>query len=279
MDYEKYDKWVKEGQKLFGKDKEEIMYSFLYGINNFISMPDAEVRRLLFKRLKTFEVENIKQISSYTITNLDKIIGEIRHNLITNSHLALYFLINSLAERICDGIIQYHNEPLDERDKKHIVSRIEVGKFFMEEKIVKVEKIMKNKGTTEGQELVEYLKLLKEIRNTFMFHFLDNNEYLFLYPKEREEEKDKNLLQIFQKILDKSNNLLSLLKVKDEEKRLIEVYGRAMENVMGHLKNITYSPDVSTNTSTFYRSFSEYFTHISYSFIFFIGRENLRLFK
>ena len=60
MDYIDYDIWVKEGQRLFGDDKKEIMYWFLYGIKNFISMRDAELRKLLFKRLEVFTQKNIK---------------------------------------------------------------------------------------------------------------------------------------------------------------------------------------------------------------------------
>lgn len=279
MDYERYDKWVNEGKKLFGKNNEDVMYWFLYGIRNFASMPDAEFRKLLFKKLEIFKSKNIRQISDYTITNLNTIIIEIKNNLITNSYLSLYFLINSLAERVCDGIIQHHNEPLSGKDKNNILLRIKVGKFSMGEKIIQLEKIMKKKGTKEGQELIAYLKLLKEIRNKFMFHFLDNDEYFSLYPKKREDEKDKNLKKIFQEILSKIHSLLSSMKVKDDERRIIEVYKKSIENVIWLLGEITYSPNSHTSTSLFYRDFSKYFTHISYAFILFLGRENLKLFS
>jgi len=276
-DYEAYENWIKEGQRLFGEDKKEIMSYFLYGINNFIYMNDAELRKLIFNRLKTFEYENIKQVSIYTITNLDKLISEIQQNLVTNSHFALYFLINSLAERICDGIIQNHKEPLDEKDKEHILLKIKDGRFSMHEKIIKIEKILKEKGGSEGQEFIGYLKLLHEIRNKFMFHFLDNDEYFSFYPKEREGEKDENLKEIFQIILGKIDYILSLINVMDEEKMVLEVYKKTIENVIKLLGEITYSPDSHTTTSNFYRSFSEYFTHISYAFILFLGRDNLKI--
>lgn len=279
MDYIEYDKWVNDGKKLFGEGNEDIMYWFLYGIRNFVSMPDAEFRKLLFKKLEIFTSKNIRQISAYTITNLDEIIREIKSNLVTNSHLSLYFLINSLAERICDGIIQHHNESLSEKDRNHILSRIEVGKFSMKEKIIQLEKIMKKKGSEEGQELIGYLELLKEIRNKFMFHFLDNDEYFSFYPKEREDEKDKNLNRMFQGISEKIDSLLNLMKVKDDERRIIEVYKKSIKNVIKLLGEITYSSDSHTSTSLFYRDFSKYFTHISYAFVLFLGRENLKLFK
>jgi hypothetical protein len=183
------------------------------------------------------------------------------------------------AERICDGIIQYHNNSLDERDREHIRSRIELGKFSMNEKITKVEKIIRNEGSDSGQEFLNYLKLLNEIRNKFMFHFLDNDEYLFLYSEEKRAEKDQNLRKILQCILDKTNEVLGSLNAEDEEKRIIEVYAKTMEKVIKLLDEIDYPPDTHTSTSIFYRDFSEYFTYISYAFIFFLGRENLKLFK
>lgn len=274
-----YDKWVKEGMDLFGGDKREVMSSFLYGIQNFAVMRNSEFRTLILNRFQKFGEKNIKRIIPYDITNLNEIISEIKNNIIVNSPLSICFLVNFLSERICDGIISLHGEGILDDEKNEIAKKLK-NKYYMRDKISYVKKILSKKGTKEGNQLIKYLELLKIVRNKFVFHFVDNDEYFFVYPDDRKGEKEGNLKSVFQEIL---NKILPLLEDLNKDKRemdeanILKVMNQNLGGVIKYLDGYAYKKEVSHDMGLLYRDFSENFVYIAYAFLLFLGRENLKI--
>lgn len=282
MDHMEFDDWVKKGMDLFGKDREDIMYHFLYGIKNFSEMRNSDFRFQVLRSLERFRHKNIKQITVYDITNLRNLVSEIKDNIIMNSPFSIYFLVNSLAERICDGIISnYGGEILDDEDKENIAKKIKTGRYMMGLKIEYTKKIISWKSSEDGKQLILYLELLKEIRNKSIFHFLDNDEYHFVYSDELNCEKEENLRSIFNKILDRINPLLETMNSTgdDIEGNILKGMGGNLEGVIKLLNDYIPKEGVGHCTSNLYEDFSEEFVYIAYAFLLFLGREDLKLFN
>jgi len=284
MNYEEFDEWVRKGMDLFGKDRESFMYDFLYGIQNFKQMQNSDFRLQVLKKLGNFSVKNIKQITVYDITNLRNFVFEIKDNIITNSPFSIYFLINSLAERICDGIISYYGEEILKDKQEEIANLLKeesIGNYSMFNKIKYVKEIISKKGSKDGKQLILYLELLKGIRNKFIFHFLDSDEYHFIYSDEEKSEKEENLILIFNKVLDRINSLLETIDSTENEleSHILENMKKNLGDVIKLLDEYIPKKGVGHCTSNLYSDFSENFVYIAYSFILFLGRENLKLFN
>ena len=250
-----------------------------------------KIRKQLLIALDIIEKENIKKITNKP-TNIKEILIELRTNIESENHWATFYLIQIFSERIADFLL------IKERDNlKHI--KIEKGKkyFTMEELVVKnrlsfndkiffLEKIIyiKYNEFKDFKIILNIMKLLCFIRNRYMFHMINYDEYSFIYKKNEIWKKEEHFIKNLEKLVLNMNDIMKDLRRNSYAwhllernssffKRSIEYYKKSI--IVCKKKNGRRTID----NTCIYEQLPGVLSTISYVFILFLGRKNLKLFS
>jgi len=197
--------------------------------------------------------------------------------LITGSYWSVFYLVHSLSERIIDSIIVSRKEDL-KADYEKIQKKIESKHMDLGFKITLLEKLYEHYKTDDLNLIISSAKLLKEIRNKFMFHPLDYDDYSFIYELDEISKKDDLVENLVRSIKETLDNLLALIKTAGLEKNILQYYSKSFGSLISLFSKNKSSSEVSVSYSNIFRDFPRYFTELSYVFILILGREDLNLF-
>jgi len=275
--YNKFYAWVKQGKDLFPERSKEYIDKFLWGIRTLDSFSDSELRILLLEKLDVIRTKNIKKITPYDVRGLNTIVAEIKNNIITRSHWSVFYTIECLAERIIDTIIVRENKLLM-GEYGNIRKNIKSNHYTLGNKIVLLEKIYCEHKTPDLNIMIKIIKLLQDVRNKYMFHLFDCDDYSFIYPVGETHEKEKEMMKLMTSVKDSVEEVRELFKEGILERHILDFYFKSWSNLIEVYDISEYGPDVSVSNSAIYSMFPECFARFAYVLILFLGKDDLSLF-
>jgi hypothetical protein len=251
----------------------------------------SEVKLQAINSLEIIENENIKKISS-TIVGSNELIKELRANIKLDNIWSTFYLIQIFAERIADSIIRRENECLKKNIKEleFIKKYVEKNRSTLNKKI-EILKKLKNSGncnTKDFEILIKILELLTFIRNRFLFHVTNYDEYSFIYGQEVKYKKEEHLIDDFKELKEKIDFVMEEFDQGTLEWWLLERYSTFLGSSIKNYKQLvdrqknynarrTRGKTTVDNTGI-YAPLIEILSRISFIFILFFGKEDLNLF-
>lgn len=251
-----------------------------------------KIRKKLPIALNIIEEKNLKKITSKP-TNLKKIIDELMTNIESENHWATFYLIQIFSERIADFIIVKEKDFFKTRK---IPNNSKKGYFTIKEKIkdnfcfgdkIRCLKELSNSSrhTTKDFEIfIDILELLRFIRNKYMFHVTNYDEYSFIYKKENMYKKEECFIKNFSGLVKKMKLLMNDFHGRSYEWHLLERYSSHFEysikDYNGYIEMSKKSKGRRMiNNVGVYEVIPSILSRISYVSILFLGRKDLELFN
>ncbi len=248
-----------------------------------------KIEKQLLISLDVIEKKNIYKITNKP-TNINELLKELKANIKSKNHWATFYLIQILSERIADFMIIKEKDKIKsltikKKNKKNMTLKdliIEDDLSFYN-KIFILEKIVDNKSK-DFRILLNIMKLLKFIRNKYMFHVTNYDEYSFIYKKDEMWEKEKHFINNLNDLVKKMITLMEDFDKKSYEWQLLERYSSSFKR---SIENYKRSIDICKqkngrriidNTGV-YEPLPGMLSNISYVFILFLGKKNLKLFS
>lgn len=267
----------------------------------------TRVNAQLLTSLEVIEKENIKKISGAP-TNIKEIIKELRANIKQDNAWATFYLIQIFAERVADFIISGENDLVKQNPDffKRIKKKVEGNWFTLGIKISCLEELNKSKNckNKDLEILIKILKLLALIRNRFMFHVINYDEYSFIYEPDERYKKEEHFIEDLKELKENIDDVLvefpegtlerwllngestSLKQSIKSYKRLVETQKKSIELYKQYTEDqgIPYRGNErrrgkrSVNNVGVYEQLPHMLSRISFIFILFFGKNDLNLF-
>ncbi|RLF50998.1 MAG: hypothetical protein DRN11_03565 [Thermoplasmata archaeon] len=282
--YREFDKWVKEGMELMDKDLSYHLYHFLYKLTKFMNGKNA-VEKILLQHLQNIR-KNIEKITKgYAVANINSLIEELKNNILMRNYFSIFYNVETLAERILDLIIKKENDLIEKEIQHEIIKYIDDGYFTLQKKIELLEEIMHKKHATKDMKiLIKIIKLLQRIRNKFMFHIVNFDDYQFVFGDDMGKKEEFLQRKILEPIKSEIDNISDILEEGEFDERklvetLIKFYQKYLERLYEFYSKERSNKDVEIVNIDIYEHFPQNFAEISYIFILFFGKSNLNLFN
>jgi hypothetical protein len=265
-----FDRWVQEGRKFFTPEMDT--YHFLYGLRG-INHPRTELNRLILLKLNQVE-KNLKEIYSYDICGVRKLIEEIRINIIISSEWSSFYSLYCLMEKVLDILIIRENKLLNEYFP-FIKEQMQKGNFTIDKKIFIIKKLNGKNFKPDLKALINFSELMQRIRNKFMFHLNNYEEYSFVFPDIGEkEDMFVNNIKFIREAIESS---VELLNERSVEKQILLYYSDVLNKITGFLSQNRSNQEVYVSNNTFYEELPEFFSQIACILIILLAKDDLNL--
>ncbi len=267
----------------------------------------TKVKVQLLTSLEVIEKENIKKISG-TPTNIKELINELRANIEQDNAWSTFYLIQIFAERIVDFMILKENNLLKQNsdDFKTMEKKVKKNRLTLGPKIKYLEGLNNycDSKSEDFEILIKILELLNFIRNRFMFHVTNYDEYSFIYSPDERYKKEKHLIKDFKELKRRIDNVLSefhketiewwLLerysaslahsiksyeRLIETQKKSIEIYRQYTEDKRDSYGRKERRGKRSVDNTGIYEQLPRMLSRISFIFILFFGKNDLNLFE
>jgi hypothetical protein len=248
------------------------------------AIPDIHTK-IKLKSIKN--LNNILKNKLISFTNKEEkyIIKELIQNLKFDNYRSSFYLTLILSEYIVDRIIIINKDKIKNNNFRKIKKfiNIEEEKTFLSlgKKIDILKTILPNKTNT-SQLFKNILELLNLIRNRYLFHFTDLDDYSFVIPEndlfKKEQKLQKHFIEIKKTIADiiKNYNLNNL-----ELNLLIENAANFQDSTIDYsrLINIQQIPERKTrvNSKGLTSLLPKTLSKLSMIFLLFLNENNLKL--
>lgn len=275
-----FGRWVRKGAELI--DNELPLYDFLYRLEKFM-VKKNNIEKTLLKYISNVK-KNVEKITSgYAFANIDTLIKELENNIIIGNYFSTFYNVETLAERIFDLIIQKENDLLDEEEREKIVEDMKKGKFTLQSKIDLVEKTIHKKHQTEDMSiLIKIVYLLQRMRNKFMFHIGNYDDYQFVFGDDTAKKEEFLKNKILKPVLTEIEKVEAAVKGKLNERLaeyLLEWYHKYWTKLCNFYEENKSDEKTPVLNIDIYQHFPQNFAELSYIFILFFGKPDLNLFK
>jgi len=237
------------------------------------------------------EKKSIKKITGKP-TNIKEILNELKENIESENHWATFYLVQIFSERITDFIIFSKKDYFKERkisfnDGKSnftIKKKVKNNRFSFGNKIRCLEELI-NSGCYTSKDFktfLDVLKLLCFIRNRYMFHVTNYDEYSFIYEKKDMYKKEEHFIKNFKVLVERMKYLMNDFHGNSYEWHLLEENSFFLEHDIKsyekHIERFKKSDGRRMiNNVGVYEEIPSILSRISYVFILFLGRKNLNL--
>lgn len=251
-----------------------------------------KIEKHLPKALDIIENENIKKITNKP-TNIKELLDELRLNIKSENHWATFYLIQIFSERVADFIIVNENDFFREKkipnsSKKGyftIKEKIE-DNFYFYNKILCLKELSKSscRTTKDFETLIDILELLRFIRNKYMFHVTNYDEYSFIHQKKDMYKKEECFINNVSKLVEKLKLLMNDFNKNSYEWQLLERYSSHFESSINDYTRLIEISKKSNGQRTINNVgvnevMPDLLSRVSYIFILFLGKNDLSLLK
>jgi len=243
-------------------------------------IPKIEKQLPIF--LDIIEKKNIYKITNKP-TNIKEILIELKANIKSKNHWATFYLVQILSERIADFMIITEKDFFKAKKISSSNGYFTIEKKIIDDKFCFADKINCLKelsscnqyNTKDFETLIDILELLRFIRNKYMFHVTNYDEYSFIYNIRDMYKKDKSFYKNLSELVKRMKYLMNDFHKKSYEWQLLERYSSSFTRSINTNKQKNVKR--TTNYTGVYEPLPGMLSRISYVFILFLGRKNLKL--
>ncbi len=221
-----------------------------------------------------YRKENSDVVQKIPPFGVDYLLSELQRNILLSNHWSVFYLTCMLSERYGDLLVFLHHKLLSEEEIQSIKTKLDPSERrsylnfdYTITRLGAINKILKSDYISQ---LIEYLRVFQKIRNKFMFHFKDVDEYAFVYSSEEIHQKEEYLKDMLIKI----NGVLEPILQSTNDKHILELITDASGQIDASIKLYDDSKD---GTGSFlvndlvYGDLVRSFSKISFAFIIFLG--------
>jgi hypothetical protein len=268
----KYDALIKDSKEIFSEGMNPYLHFFFWRLSKYFKSLDrhSKMPSLLIEHLHRIKNKNIKQICPYSIANFDHLIDETENAIILGNYWSIFYCVELLAERTADIIIRENKEMVQDEYEK-IKNKLKEGKLSLELKIKLLNIIFSEIKNSDLKIFIAFLTLLQRIRNKFMFHINNYDDYSFVLDDGEKEELLRKLVSTIKEETDKVSKLL----VDDaSSKKILDTYSASFQNLIDLFREMKPKEGTTVCNMIIYDDLPLFFAEISYGFILFFGKEN-----
>jgi len=274
----KFDKWVKEGVELI--DKNLPLYNFLYKLIRLMNR-ENNLEKILLEHLENTKNNIEKKITKgYAVANINSLIEELRNNIIMRNYFSIFYNVETLAERIVDLIIGKKKGSINEEICCKIREDMNNEGFTLQSKIKRLKEVYDDE-TPDTKMLIKIIQLLQRIRNKFMYHIVNYDDYQFVFSDDIGKKDEFLQRKIIQPILEEIRAVKDIIKEISFEnqltKNLLDFYQKSWTKLSEFYEREKSSNDSIILNIDIYEHLPQNFAEISYIFILFFGKHDLRL--
>jgi len=276
-EYMRFDNWVKGGIELLNKSEEIDIYHFLYQLKKLKNQERTYIKKVLLEHLNRLEY-NLKKIERHSVANVNSIINELKNNIIMENYYSIFYNVELLAERIVDLIIKKEKFHLTAKFEE-IKSKFEENRFTLDSKIKLLKILYEKFGTDDIKIFVKIIELLQRMRNKFMFHIYNFDDYQFVFGPHIGMKEELLQNKIIKSVKEEIDAVLKLLEEGGIDKKIVKFYSKYFGGLIKYYDREKSDEEKYILNVEIYDNLPRNFAEISYLFILFFGKENLNLFS
>jgi len=238
------------------------------------SLDNVEKRiRTLSEICKKYN-SNVVRIPPYGFIQISR---ELKRNIILHNYWSIFYLNFTLSERYADYFINLNSKLFSPKDcadiKTKLDSKNRTLNMDFDFKIGKLKHINSQHQSTYILKLYTLLDLYRIIRNTFMFHFIDIDEYSFVYSGKDIQEKEKSLHGELVNLHSNINVVMRQFKDNQKIKNILQSSIQKIESIIEFYSKNQSTEEYFLINDAIYNDLIRIFSVISYTFIFFLDTE------
>lgn len=268
--------------KLISGSVSDVANDFLYSINHIDSFHKSILDPLDNIEKKIRKLSDLCHNTRSDVVMIPpygslQIIQELKSNIILKNQWAIIYLIFTLSERYADYLISLNSRLISSNDYDDIKEKLDSKNrsliIDLEYKIGKLKRIMNQRKSKYIHKLISLLYLYKTIRNAFMFHFKNVDEYSFVYTKENINKKEESLKGELEKINSSINDSLKQFDGNDNIFSILDGCKNRIDSIMRFYEKNQSDENFFLINDRIYRDLIDIFSVISYTFIYFLDSE------
>jgi hypothetical protein len=238
------------------------------------SLDNVEKRiRMLSDICKKYN-SNVVRIPPYGFTQITRV---LKRNIVLHNYWSIFDLNFTLSERFADYLINLNSKLFTSKDcddiKIKLDSKNRTLNMDFDFKIGKLKHINSQHQSTYIHRLITLLSLYRIIRNAFMFHFRNIDEYSFVYSDKEIQDKEKSLKGELENIHSNINNTMNQFKENQNIKNILQGSIQKIESIIEFYKMNQSNNEVFLINDAIYNDLIKIFSVISCTFIFFLDTE------
>lgn len=206
-----------------------------------------------------------------------QITRELKGNIILNNQWAIFYLIFTLSERYTDYLITLNSKLFSKNSCKDIKEKLDSKNrslyIDLEFKIGKLKHIRNQHKSKYIHKFISLLYLYREIRNAFMFHFKNVDEYSFVYPKKNIHEKEESLKGELENIISTINDSIKQFKGNTNIIDILDTSKKRIDDIIRFYEKNQSDETYFLINDNIYQDLIKIFSEISYTFIYFLDSE------
>lgn len=211
-----------------------------------------------------------------TVPDLKAVIEELRKNILLEQYYSAFYCIQRFSEILTDRLLSDYIKGYNQKSDK-IIECMDRKVFTFNTKIGMLKHYLsKIEDKDDLLLLIELLKLINTIRDTYMFHLNNFEEYWHIFLEEH--KKEEFLCRIFKDILDQINIVKQHSKKYENVSKILDYFKDSYERVLEMYKKIIEDTTPCGNF-VIYESFPKELYLLSFSLFKFLEKSELKFIK